>query len=212
MKIGVWTVRTLRESGRLRQAAACMKSYGLNILGMSKVRWSEFDEMITQDWATFLYSGRLEGENVSREGVGILLDKEARRSLIEWQPVSARITVARFKTNIRNIVIVQCYAPTAVTEDVERQEFYTQLSDILKKQKKKDIIIAGGDLNAKVGQDNEGLEHVMDRHGLGERNENGQLFVDFCASHDLVIGGKIFPHKDCHKVTWVSPDHRPKIK
>jgi hypothetical protein len=32
--------------------------------------------------------------------------------------------------------------------------------------------------------------------------------VDFCARHDLVIGGTIFPHKDCHKVTWVSPDNK----
>ena len=32
--------------------------------------------------------------------------------------------------------------------------------------------------------------------------------MDFCARHDLVIGGTIFPHKDCHKVTWVSPDHK----
>ena len=58
MKIGVWNVRTLGESGRLRHAVACMKSYGLNILGMSEVRWSEFGEMTTQDGATFLYSGR----------------------------------------------------------------------------------------------------------------------------------------------------------
>jgi hypothetical protein len=209
-KIGVQNVRTLRESGRLRQAVACTKSYGLNILGMSEVRWSEFGEMTTQDGATFLYSGRPEGENVSCQGMGILLDKEARRSLIEWQPVSARIIVARFKINIRNIVMVECYAPTAVAEDVERQEFYMQLNNILKKQKEEDIIIVGGDLNAKVGQDNKGLEHVMGRHGLGKRNENGQLFVDFCASHVLVIGGtiQVFPHKDCHKVTWVSPDHK----
>jgi len=115
--------------------------------------------------------------------------------------------VAHFKTNIRNTVTIQCYAPNEVSQDVKRQEFYLQLSNTLKKQKK-DTVIVGGDLNAKVGQDNEGLEHVMGRHGLGERNENGQLFVDFCVSHDLVIGGTIFPHKDCHKVTWVPPYHK----
>ena len=136
------------------------------------------------------------------------MDKEVKRSLIEWHPVSARIIVASFKTTVRNIVMIQCYAPTAVAEDAERQQFCVQLNDILKKKKKKDIIIVGGDLNAKVGQDNEGLEHVMGRHGLGERDENGQLFVDFCASHDLVIGGTIFPPKDCHELTWVSPDHK----
>ena len=36
----------------------------------------------------------------------------------------------------------------------------------------------------------------MGRHGLGERNENGQLLVDFCARHDLVIGGTIFLQKE----------------
>jgi len=49
---------------------------------MSKVRWGGFGEMTTQDGAPFLYSGRPEGENTSHEGVGILLDKEAKRSLI----------------------------------------------------------------------------------------------------------------------------------
>jgi len=144
-----------------------MKSYGLNILGMSEVRWSEFGEMTTKDWATFLYSGRPEGDNVSCEGMGILLDKEAKTSFIEWQPVSSRIIVAHFKTtNIRNTVMIQCYAPTEVAEDVKRQEFYVQLSNTLKKQKEEDIIIVGGDLNAKVGQDNKDLEHVMGSHGL----------------------------------------------
>jgi hypothetical protein len=48
-KVGVWNVRTLREIGRLRQAVACMKTYDLNIVGMSEVRWSGFGEMTTQD-------------------------------------------------------------------------------------------------------------------------------------------------------------------
>jgi hypothetical protein len=104
--------------------------------------------------------------------------------------------------------MIQCYAPTEFAEDIEKQEFYVQLSNTIKRQKKKDIIIVGGDLNEKVGQENEGLEQVMGRHGLGERNVNGQLLVDFCTSHDLVINGPIFPHKNCHKLTWVSPDHK----
>jgi len=176
---------------------------------MSEVRWREFGEVITHDYTTFIYSGRpQEDDNKSREGVGILMDKEAKKSLTEWHPVSARIIVAHFKTTIRNIAMIQCYAPTAVAEEDERQEFYVQLSEVLRKQKRRDIIILRGDLNAKVGQENEGLKHIMDRHGLGERNENGQLLVDFCARYHLIIGGTIFPHKNCHKVTWVSPDHK----
>jgi hypothetical protein len=64
-----------------------MKSCGLNILGMSEVRWNEFSEMTTHDGAIFIYSGRPEGDNVSREGVGILMDRKTKRSLIEWRPV-----------------------------------------------------------------------------------------------------------------------------
>ena len=39
-------------------------------------------------------------------------------------------------------------------------------------------------------------------------NENGEMFADFCTVNELVIGGSIFPHKKCHKVTWFSPDNR----
>jgi exonuclease III len=122
IKIGMWNVQTLREIGKLWQAVACMKSYGMNILGMSEVRWREFGEMTTHDGATFIYSGRPQDDTNSREGVGILMDKEAKRSLIEWRPISSRIIVARFKTTIRNITMIQCYAPTMVAEAGERQE------------------------------------------------------------------------------------------
>jgi hypothetical protein len=61
-------------------------------------------------------------------------------------------------------------------------------------------------MNAEVGPNNEGLKQVMSIHGLGEMNENGEMFSNFCTSHYLVIGGT-FPHKKCHKVTCVSQDH-----
>ena len=48
----------------------------------------------------------------------------------------------------------------------------------------------------------------MGKFGTGEMNENGELFADFCGLNNLVIGGTIFPHRDIHKNTWVSPDRR----
>ena len=53
---------------------------------------------------------------------------------------------------------------------------------------------------------NEGVEHIVGMHGIGERNDNGNMFTEFCADYDLIIGGTWCPHKRHHKVTWVSPD------
>ena len=71
----------------------------------------------------------------------------------------------------------------------------------------KDLVIIMGDFNAKIGSDNIAREQVMGRHGEGEINANGELFVDMSAFNSLVIGGSIFPHKRIHEVTWVSPDY-----
>jgi len=62
-------------------------------------------------------------------------------------------------------------------------------------------------MNANIGPNNEGLEYVMGRHGIGNMNENGELFSELCANYDLIISGTVFPHKTSHKVSWVSPDN-----
>lgn len=56
-------------------------------------------------------------------------------------------------------------------------------------------------LNAKVGFDKTSLGHVMRKHGLGDRSDNGNRFADFCSFHRLVIAGKLFEHKGCYKIS-----------
>ena len=75
-----------------------------------------------------------------------------------------------------------------------------------------DIIGVMGDLNAKIGADRTTLEHVLGNQGIGIRNDNGERFVDFCNTNHLFIGGTVFQHKPCHKISWDSPNGRDQIK
>ncbi|CAH8652566.1 unnamed protein product [Heterobilharzia americana] len=53
----------------------------------------------------------------------------------------------------------------------------------------------------------------MGPEALGEvMNENGELFSEFFAFNDLVIGGSVFKHKDIHKATWISPGGHTTLK
>ena len=62
------------------------------------------------------------------------------------------------------------------------------LEETIRKCSEKDITILLGDMNAKIGNENTGYEQVMEKHGLGTMNEYGDLFADFCAKYNLVIG------------------------
>ena len=76
----------------------------------------------------------------------------------------------------------------------------------MEKTPKHNFLVVTGDLNAKVGSDVKGYERVMGKHGVGTNNDNGEKLCDLCGMNDLVITGTIFPHKEIHKQTWISPD------
>lgn len=50
----------------------------------------------------------------------------------------------------------------------------------------------------------------MGKCGSGTMNENGEYLAEFCGNNNLVISGTFFPHKEIHKLTWVSPGGRDK--
>ena len=51
-------------------------------------------------------------------------------------------------------------------------------------------------------------QEVLRKYGIWERNDNGELLIDFSLLHDLVIGRSIFLHPDIHKYSWTPPDCR----
>ena len=98
------------------------------------------------------------------------------------------------------------YAPTYKATDEDKDSFYEQLQATLDKVPKHDLVVVMGDLNAEVGDSNEGFEDIMGKHGTGTINDNGDRLVSFAAFNNLVITGTIFPHRIGHKQTGTSPD------
>ena len=51
------------------------------------------------------------------------------------------------------------------------------------------------DLNSRVG--NDVIEEIVRQHGVPERNESGELFLEMCAEQELVVRNSWFKQKIC---------------
>lgn len=84
---------------------------------------------------------------------------------------------------------IERHAPGSRFLTVEKDAFYLQLNAVQKKLPKVDIVVVMDGPNAEVGSENTFLEHVMEKHGLSDRSDNGVRFVYFYSFHRLLIGG-----------------------
>ena len=63
---------------------------------------------------------------------------------MEWSPILERIILAHFKTKIRNLIIIQCYAPTETTDMDKTEKFYQHLHETITAVQKRHVIVVMG--------------------------------------------------------------------
>ena len=148
-----------------------MQSFKIELLGVSETRWTESGSRQLLSGHHILYSGR--GDDHNSRGVGIITTKEVHKSLLEWNPISERIIKARYNSALAKLSVIVCYAPTEHAEDEEKDIFYDELQAWVDETPSHDVLVIMGDLNAKVGVDNQRKEGTMGRQGLGDANDNG---------------------------------------
>ncbi|ESN96812.1 hypothetical protein HELRODRAFT_178608 [Helobdella robusta] len=78
-------------------------------------------------------------------GVGMILGKQIRKALMEYNPVKDRFMYARFKRYPRGIIVIVAYAPTTNYSDDEVETFLEQMEQTFKALLKKDVKIIVGD-------------------------------------------------------------------
>ena len=108
-----------------------------------------------------------------------------------------------FQVKPFNITVIQVYAPTSNTEEVEVEWFHEDLQDVLELTPKKDVLFIIGDWNAKV--ESQETPGVTGKFGLGMWNDTGQRLIEFCQENALVIANTLFQQHKRRFYTWTSP-------
>lgn len=78
------------------------------------------------------------------------MKKGTENYLMEWKSINSRIILARLKGRPTNVSIIQCYAPTNISYNMDKQAVYEQLQATFEGAHCRDLLLVMGDLNAKV--------------------------------------------------------------
>ena len=120
--------------------------------------------------------------------------------------LSDRVILVKIAAKPVGLNIIQVYAPTADYSDEDIEAFYEQVDSARRQCKPEEITLVVGDLNAKVGCGRSG--EVVGNYGLGQRNERGDRWVEWCESWEQIIMNTFFRHHPRHLYTWKSPGDR----
>ena len=156
------------NQGKLKVVKQEMKRVDVNILEISKLKWTGMGEFNSDDCYIY-YCGQ---ESLKRNGVAIIVKKRVQNAVLGCNLKNDRMISVHFQGKPFNITVIQAYAPTTNAEEAEPERFYEDLQDLLELIPKKDVLFIIGDWNAKVGSQE--IPGVTGRFGLGVQNEAGQ--------------------------------------
>ena len=187
------------NQGKLEVVKQEMARVNIDILGISKLKWTGMGEFNSDDH--YIYYCRQ--ESLRRNGVAITVYKRVRNAILRCNLKNDRMISVRFQGKPFNITVIQDYAPTSNAKKAKVEQFYEDLQDLLELTPKKDVLFIIGDWNAKVGsQETPG---VRGKFGLGIQNEAGQRLIEFCQENALVIANTLFQQHKRRLYTWTLP-------
>lgn len=201
IKIATWNVLTLARTGYLEGVVRELNHLGSDIACLTETRLVDSAKQIVEDH-TFLHSGGTQ----HYRGVGLLLSPRVSRSLIAWTPITDRLLSARLSHHRGHVTIIAAYAPTEVSTDTEKDDFYTALEAVILSTPPHDQLLVAGDLNAVTGLDRSGFEKVIGPFGSGVPNDNTARLLTLCAATGLSVVGSWFRRSDIKRWSWISND------
>ena len=114
------------NQGKLEVVKQEMARVNIDILGISKLRWTGMGKINSNDHYIY-YCGQ---ESLKRNGVAIIINKRVQNAVFGCNLKNNRTISVHFQGKPFNITVIQVYAPTSNAEEAEVEQFYEDLQDL----------------------------------------------------------------------------------
>ena len=129
------------NQGKLEVVKQDMARMNVDILGISKLRWTGMGEFNSDNHYIY-YCGQ---ESLRRNGVAIMVNRRVQNAALGCNLKEDRMISVHFQGKPFNITVIQAYAPTSNAEEAEVARFYEDLQDLLELTPKKNVLFIIGD-------------------------------------------------------------------
>ncbi|XP_019246529.1 PREDICTED: craniofacial development protein 2-like [Nicotiana attenuata] len=197
LRIGSWNIGTL--TGKSIELAKILQKRKVNIACVQETRWAGSKARNAEGFKLW-YSGVVRGKN----GVGILVDRDLRESVVEVRRVNDRLMSIKLVIGECTLNVVSAYAPQAGLDEEVKRRFWEGLDEIVRNIPPTERLFIIGDFNGHIGSAAGGYGEVHGGFGLGVRNGGGTSLLDFAKAFELVIANSSFSKREEHLVTFQS--------
>ena len=143
--------------------------------------------------------------------VGVLRAEKWIEKVFDVQRVSDRILLLRLVIDKAVFAFISVYAPQGGRPDVEKEQFYDLLQEIVSKVPNSEVLTPIGDWNGHVGRVAGGFEAVHGGFGYGNRNIEGEHLLEYAVTNNLIVGNTQFKKRDSHLITCSSGENNSQI-
>ena len=121
------------NQGKLEVVKQEMARVNIDILGISKLKWTGMTEFNSDDHYIY-YCGQ---ESLRRNGAAIVVNKRVWNAVLGCNLKNNKMISIHFQGKPFNITVIQVYTPNSNAEEAEVEQFYEDLQDLLELNPKK---------------------------------------------------------------------------
>ena len=180
--IATINIRSLRNNHKLYELTYLSSKYNIDITCIQEHKLYHPEETIRycntgNGWTLVTSPAEKATNNATIRRVAMLISPKAFQSLVNVESISPRIMVVTFSENPKTT----CYGSTNCSDKLEIKNFYHQLTDSIKIIPKHNVLIIGGDMNAKIDNNK-----CVGNSYHNFTNRNGEYLLDLTIDCGLV--------------------------